>query len=225
MGAHRAVPHQQLGDLLGHRPVHRVGHVDARSWAVLRRAQHPRQLGAVPGRRRTCAEQPMAQPVHQLGVRLGCDEFDLPLSPPLLGGVSIGGCGPRCGDLVITELGQRRTAGSVEHVDFPRGGNPCDRTQRAVPDNGQHDIQQLTRHIVPATVPASVRRPQRCVNLGAGVRPRRQFQMPSGVPAAGAAAQRDSFGRQVARRGVEVHRVQFLRRALLHPNDFRYPRE
>ena len=178
-------------------------------------------LEPCPAGRRTGAKQPVAQLVHQLGVRFGLGEFELPLTPPLLDFWCIGGGGPRRGDLVVAEFSQHRVVGAVELVDVPRGGYSRDRAQRAVPDNCQHDVHQLGRHIFVALFAVAVRGTQRCAHLGAGVGSCRQLQVPTGIYTAGATAQRDSSGRQITRRGVEVHGVQCLRRGPLHPKNVR----
>ena len=83
--------------------------------------------------------------------------------------------------------------------------------QRSVANDRQHHVAQLVGHGVAVTVV------QRCAHLGSGVGAGRQLQMPAGIGATGAAAQRDAVGRQVMVRGVEVDGIEVLRRRPLHP--------
>ena len=96
VGAHGAIPHQQLVNLLGHRAVYRVSG-RLRAVGLRRRAEHPRQLGAVTGGCRTGVEQPIAQPVNSSvsAVPFVADELQFPLAPLLFGGARIGAIGAR----------------------------------------------------------------------------------------------------------------------------------
>ncbi len=71
------------------------------------------------------------------------------------------------------------------------------------------------RHVVGGRVA------ERFADLGAGVRSRGQLEMPAGVGAAGAPAQRDVVGGQIAVGRVEVDGVELLGRRALHPGDRR----
>ena len=147
----------------------------------------------------------------------GADEFELPLTPPLLGDRPVGAAAPR--DPVVAELGKHRVVGAVQQANRPGGGDPRHRAHRTVPDDGQHHVEQLGRYVGVLTV--AVVAPKRRAHFGAGVGTRGQLQMPACVEPAGAAAQRDSLRRQIPRRGVEVHGVQRLRRGLARPGHLR----
>jgi hypothetical protein len=118
----------------------------------------------------------------------------------------------RGGDLVVAELRERHAVRSVEHVDGALGRDPRHGSQRAVPHDGQHDVAQRLRHVVTRAV-------QRLPHLGAGVGTCGQLEVPSGVGAAGAPAQRDAVRGEVAVRGVEVDGVELLHGRTLHRRD------
>ncbi len=105
VGAHGAIPSQQLVDLRSYCPAQRIGRHRIRIVAV----EHPRQLRCMPRRCGSGVEQPGAQPVQQLSLcdRVGSGKFEFPFAPPLFGA----GIARPSGDAVITELGQRLAVG------------------------------------------------------------------------------------------------------------------
>ncbi len=85
--------------------------------------------------------------------------------------------GQACGDLVIAEFGKHRTVVAAQQVDVPGGVDLRDRLQRAITHDSQHHVPQLVGH----GILVSVRRAQRRPNLGAGIGPGGQLQVPSGI--------------------------------------------
>ena len=221
VGAHRAIPHHQLVDLLRHRAVHGIDGLGLRfrrGGVAGRTFQYPRQLRAVPGGRRAGVEQPVGQPVQQIGRPVGAvGQFQLPFAPPLLNTVvvrlAIDLRGP-CRDLVVAELGQCSAVGSVQHLHGAGGGDPRDRGERLVADDGQHDVPQLVRNIVGVGGSVAV---ERSPHLGARVGAGGQLEVPAGVRPAGAAAQRHMVSGQIMVGSVEVDGVELLGRRPLHP--------
>jgi hypothetical protein len=120
-----------------------------------------------------------------------------------------------CRHLVIAEFGKSCAVRRAQHVDGSAGRDPRDRPERAITDDGQHDIAQRLRYVVFVGVA------QRFTHFGAGIRSGRQFEVPPGVGASGAPAQSHTAGRQVAAGRVEVNGVELVRRGPLHPGDRR----
>ncbi len=167
--------------------------------------EHPSEFRPVSGRHRARVEESVGQPVQQVG-RHGRSfgEFQLPLTPLLLAALT-----RRRRHLVVAELGDRRAFGVVEQVDGAFGGDSGDGPQRPVTHDGQHDVLEIVRDRAADAVV------QRHPHLGAGVRARRQLEMPARVRSAGPSAQRDVVGGQVVGCGVVVDGLELLgRRAL-----------
>ena len=202
VGAHRAIPDQQLLDLLGQHPMQAIGRVRGHR----RRAEHPGQFGAVAGRPGAGVEQPVAQPVQQL--EIPAVQFQFPFPPVLFGLVVLGAFGRR-GDLVVAELGQHLTPIVAQHHHAAGGMDSCNGCQRPIPYDRRHHVEQFVRNL----------RAQGCAHLCAGLRPGRKFQVPAGVGTAGAPAQRDPPGRQVVPGCIEVHSRKSLCRQLLNSGD------
>lgn len=79
--------------------------------------------------------------------------------------------------MIVRELRQSGPVGAVEHLAFALGGDADNRLQRAVPNDGGDDVAQLTGHL------GVVGLAERCVDLGARIRPVGQLQVPAGIVA------------------------------------------
>ncbi len=200
---------EQFFNLLGHGTVNgvvrRLGCLHNRC-----RVEHPGQFGAVPGRLGAGIQQPVRQPLQQVAVA-ACREFQLPFAPLLFRAVGVG----LCRHLVIAEFGEGSAVRRAQHVDGSAGRDPRNRCERAITDDGQHDVAQRLRYFVFGRVA------QRFTHFCAGIRSRRQFEVPPGVGATGAPAQCHVSGRQIAAGRVEVDGVELMRGGPLHPGDRR----
>ena len=85
----------------------------------------------------------------------------------------------------VGKLRERGAIAAVQHIDRAAGGDPGRRHQGAVAHDRQHDIAQFSRHVVVAAIS------QLGADLGARNRSGRQLEVPAGVGASGAPAQRE----------------------------------
>ncbi len=139
-------------------------------------------------------------------------QLQLPFAPLLLRAVLV----RLGGHLVVAELGERqrrRGRRARRRCGWSRCGRPG-------ASGRSRTMANTTSRSGSGTSPRPVG-VERLAHLGAGVRSRGQFEVPPGVGAAGAPAQRDVVGGQVVARRVEVDRVELLGRRTLHPRDRR----
>ncbi|SHW70169.1 Uncharacterised protein [Mycobacteroides abscessus subsp. abscessus] len=182
----RAIPALELVQLLEQCPLDGIlalgpltfGHVE-----------NTGQFGAVPGGHRTCVEQTGGNPVEQCDVG-AARELQLPFPPAQVSR----------GDVIVAEFGQLFAVGADQPRHQAHGADPRDRREFVLAHHRQHGVPQLFGDRVIVLGEGQTQ-------LGPGVRPRRQLQMPPGIGAAGAAPQGDVVLRQPLAGCVEVHSV------------------
>ena len=160
-------------------------------------AEGPLQLGRPARRAQAVAAQQRVGRLEQPPVPAG--QLDLKLAPLGYGRRVAHGLG---GDVVGRHLGQRLASLAEQDEGLPPGGEPGHRPERRAAGVHADQLGELAGHL-PAL-------PRRQPDLAAGAGAFRQLQVPSGVAAAAAAAQRDPGPEQPQVVGVVVLGLELL---------------